>query len=137
MLKINDSLIASVGSTLTMVAYLLIALGPASWDLSWDPDWLLYISAVLQFNSVITVAIRSQCTKEVEKSEIGRIFAVVGLGQALVPLVANPLFGLVYKATIDTLPGTYLLIVVGMLFFVLGSSIVMSLRTCSLPQSAV
>lgn len=121
-------MISSAGTVATMIAYLLMALGPGSWELSWDPDWLLYISALLQFNSVITVAIRSQCTKEVDKSEIGRIFSVVALGQALVPLIANPLFGLIYKATLDSLPGAYLLCIVVMLVFVLVSSILMSIH---------
>jgi hypothetical protein len=65
---------------------------------------------------------RSQCTKEVEPNEIGRIFAVVALGQALVPLISNPLFGGIYKATLSTYPGTYLLVIAGMLLFVLASS---------------
>ena len=126
-LKLNDAVIASLGTVLTIVAYLLIALGPSDWSLtSVEPSSLLYLSAVLQLNSVITVTIRSQCTKEVDKSEIGRIFAVVGLGQAIVPLIANPLFGLIYKATLNTLPGAYLLVVVAMLVFVLASSIYMS-----------
>ncbi len=124
-LKLSDALIASLGTILTIAAYLLLALGPSQWSLDLDPSWLLYLSAVLQLNSLITVTIRSQCTKEVDKSEIGRIFAVVALGQAIVPLIANPLFGLIYKATLETLPGAYLLAVVVMLFFVLGSSIYM------------
>ena len=66
--------------------------------------------------------------KEVDKSEIGRIFSVVGLGQALVPLIANPLFGLIYKATLNTLPGAYLLTIVGMLVIVFISSVVMTIH---------
>ena len=78
---------------------------------------------------MITVTIRSQCTKEVDKSEIGRIFSVVGLGQAIVPLIANPLFGLIYKATLQTLPGAYLLTIVGMLVFVFITSFIMTVQT--------
>lgn len=48
---------------------------------------------------------------------------MVAFGQALVPLIANPLFGLVYRATLSTYPGTYLLIICGLLVFALGSSI--------------
>ena len=48
---------------------------------------------------------RSQCTKEVEPTEIGRIFAIVALGQAIVPLISNPLFGGIYKATLSSYPG--------------------------------
>ena len=130
-LKLSDAVIATMGTLLTMVAYLLMALGPKSWNLSWDPSWLMYLSAALQFNSIITVTIRSQCTKEVEKSEIGKIFAVVALGQAVVPLISNPLFGLIYKATLDTsLPGAYLLCLVIMLGLVLVSCLIMSLHQC-------
>ena len=68
-------------------------------------------------------------TKEVDKSEIGRIFSVVGLGQAIVPLIANPLFGLIYKATLQTLPGAYLLTIVGMLVFVFITSFIMTVQT--------
>ena len=75
------------------------------------------------------MTIRSQCTKEVDKTEIGRIFSVVGLFQALVPLIANPLFGLIYKSTLNTLPGAYLLTIVGMLIFVLVTSLIMTIHS--------
>ena len=126
-MKLPDAFIATVGTLFTIMAYLMMAFGPSSWDYSTDPDVLMYISAALMFNSLITVTIRSQCTKEVEKSEIGRIFSVVALGQAIVPLVSNPLFGMIYKWTLDTsLPGAYLLCIVVMLVFVMGSGILMS-----------
>ena len=130
LLGIQDSLVASVGTVGTIVAYLLIAIGDPSWtgpNGDWDPGWVMYLSAALQFNSVITVAIRSQCTKEVDKDEIGRIFSVVALGQAIVPLVCNPIFGAISNATIDTLPGAYQLVVAGLLVFVFLSSCYMSI----------
>jgi PCFT/HCP family folate transporter-like MFS transporter 1/3 len=69
------------------------------------------------------VIIRSQCTKSVDPDETGRIFAMVALGQALVPLVANPLYALVYKASMDTFPGAYLIIVDVLLAFAFCSSV--------------
>jgi hypothetical protein len=105
--KVNDALVATVLTLVTTVAYLLIAIGVQ--------DWLMYLSAALQFNSVITVIIRSQCTKTVDPDETGRVFAVVALGQALVPLAAGPLLGGLYQATIDTFAGAYMLIIVGLL----------------------
>ena len=108
-------MIAAVGTLGAMAAYTLIAVASG-------PDWLMYLSAVLQFNSVITVTIRSQCTKEVSQDEIGKVFSVVGLAQALVPLVCNPIFGAISNATHDTLPGAYQLVTVGLLLFVLASS---------------
>ena len=128
-MKLPDALIASIGTVFTIIAYLMMALGPKTWQYETDPDVLMYVAAALMFNSLITVTIRSQCTKEVEKSEIGKIFSVVALGQAVVPLVSNPLFGLIYKRTLDTeLPGAYLLCIVGMLVFVFWSGITMSLH---------
>ena len=54
---------------------------------------MMYLSAALQFNSVVTVIIRSLCTKMVDAGEKGRVFAVVALGQALVPMVVGPALG--------------------------------------------
>ncbi len=68
---------------------------------------------------------RSQCTKVVDKSEIGAVFSMVALGQSLVPLISNPLFGEIYKATVSTLPGAYMLSIVAMMAFVFVSSIYM------------
>ena len=127
-LHIKDSFIAAVGTILTMFAYLIIAIGQDDWKGpygKWDPGWIMFLSAAFQLNSVITVTIRSQSTKEVDKEEIGRIFSVVALGQALVPLIANPMFGGIYKATLDYFEGSYLFTVDVLLFFVFGSSLYM------------
>ena len=126
LLHIKDSFIAAIGTLLTMVAYLIIAVGQKDWtgpNGEWDPGWVMFLSAALQLNSVITVTIRSQSTKQVDKDEIGRIFAVVALGQALVPLIANPMFGGIYNATLHSFEGAYLLPVVVLLLFVFGSSL--------------
>ena len=95
--------------------YLLIAVGEVS--------WIMYVSAALQFNSIVTVIIRSQCSKFVEPSEVGRIFSVVAFGQALVPLISNPIYGLLYRATIDSFPGAYLLVVDGLLVFACATNL--------------
>ena len=127
-LHTKDSFIAAVGTILTIFAYLIIAIGQDDWTGpkgNWDPGWIMFLSAAFQLNSVITVTIRSQSTKEVDKEEIGRIFSVVALGQALVPLIANPMFGGIYKATLDYLEGSYLFTVDALLMFVFASSLYM------------
>ena len=113
-LRIEDALISALGTLGAVAAYTLIAVD--------TPSWAMYLSAALQFNSVITVTIRSQCTKEVSGDEIGKVFSVVGLGQALVPLICNPVFGSISNATHDSMPGAYHLITVGLLFVVMVSS---------------
>ena len=61
---------------------------------------MMYLSAALQFNSVVTVIIRSLCTKMVDAGEKGRVFAVVALGQALVPMVVGPALGALYQVEV-------------------------------------
>ncbi len=124
--RIDDALTASACTLATVAAYLLIALGQEDWtgpDGSWPAGWIMFLSAALQFNSVITVIIRSQCTKSVDEDETGRVFAVVALGQCLVPLVAYPTFGLIYQATLSTFPGAYLLVVSGLLVIAFFTSV--------------
>ncbi len=60
-----------------------------------------------------------------DKSKIGRIFAVVGLGQALVPLISNPILGVIYYNTLSTFSGAFLLLIAGLLVFIVGSSLYM------------
>ncbi|XP_059094311.1 thymic stromal cotransporter homolog [Tigriopus californicus] len=125
-LKIDDALIASLSTVVTIVAYGLIAFGNDTWTGptgTWIPGWVLYLSAALQFNSMITVILRSQCTKAVDVSEIGRIFSVVAFGQAIVPLISNPLFSLIYQNTLNSFPGAYLLVVDLLLLCALFSSL--------------
>jgi len=60
-LHVNDALIAAACTILTFVAYLLIAIGQEDWrgpDGDWQIGWIMFLSAALQFNSVITVIIR-------------------------------------------------------------------------------
>ena len=60
-LKFSDALIASVGTILTIVSYILMATGTEDWrgpDDDWPKGWIMYLAAVFQLNSIITVAIR-------------------------------------------------------------------------------
>ena len=122
----SDPIVAIIGTISTMFGYLLMAIGQRSWtglNENWDPGWVMYISAACQWNHVVNVSINSQITKMFEKYEFGQILSIVSLVQCLVPLIASPLFGLIYKATLDTFEGSYLLIVVALLPFIVGSNI--------------
>jgi len=106
--KVPDTWIILIGLLVTTMAYLLLCLTPIS--------WLVYMSALMQMNSVTTVSIRAQLSKQVDSTEIGKIFAVVGIGQSLVSLASHSLFGAIYRLTLSSFPTAYLLIVVVFLF---------------------
>ena len=122
----EDSLIAIIGTVLTMFAYFIMAMGQKDWtgpNENWDPGWAMFLSATCQWNQVVSVSLNSQVTKIFEKSEFGQILSIVSLVQCFVPLIASPMFGLIYKATLDTFEGMYLLTVVVLLPFILGSNL--------------
>ena len=122
----SDPIVAIIGTIATVFGYFIMAIGQTSWtwpNENWDPGWVMYISAACQWNQVVNVSINSQITKMFEKFEFGQILSFVSLVQFLVPLIASPLFGLIYKATLDTFEGSYLLIVVALLPFIIGSNI--------------
>ena len=50
-LKLSDPLISTLGTLATIIAYLLIALGPSTWSLNMNPEYLLYFSAILQVST--------------------------------------------------------------------------------------
>jgi len=102
--KVSDTSLILIGLLVTTLAYLLLCLT--------NIFWLVYISALMQMNSITTVSIRAQLSKQVDTTEVGKIFAVVGIGQSLVSLVSHSMFGAIYRLTLSTFPTAYLVIVV-------------------------
>ena len=97
--------------------------------------WLVYVAGVPAILGIcITTVCRSLITKVkhlhffdslsltithcpaqcVQPWEIGTVFSVVGALQAMMPLLASPMYGFLYKRTLATLPGAFLLLNVGL-----------------------
>jgi PCFT/HCP family folate transporter-like MFS transporter 1/3 len=58
------------------------------------------------FCGLISIMIRSMISKLVSKDEVGKVFSFVASGEATMPLIAAPLYNLVYSCTVSTYPGT-------------------------------
>ena len=103
-LGVGDNIIVICGLIITCISYIIMCFTSS--------DWMMYLAALTQMNSITTVSIRSQLSKIVEATEIGKIFAVVGIGQSLVSLISHSLFGAVYRSTLSIFPSMYLIIVI-------------------------
>lgn len=76
---------------------------------------MLYVGGVLAIlDSTTTTLIRSLISKCVHSNEVGRVFSVVGVFQALVPFASGPLFGYVYRKTVATRPNAFIFIIVAL-----------------------
>ena len=117
---------------LTIFSFVIMAIGQKSWtgpNENWDPGWIMFLSAAIQWNLLVNVSINSQLTKIFDKSEFGKILSIITVSQCLIPLISSPLFGLIYKATLETFEGMYLLTVVALLPFIIGSNLYVQHKT--------
>ena len=103
-----------------------MAIGQKDWTGpygTWDPSWIMFVSAAFRWDDIIYVSMISQVTKIFEKSEFGQIISIITLVRVLVPLISSPMYGEIYKATLDTYEGSYLLTVVALFSFMIGSNL--------------
>ena len=83
--------------------------------------WVLYIAYIfwMLFNTITTTS-RSNLSKLMMSTEVGKAFSVLGILQALLPLASKPVFMFIYKTTLDTFPGAYRVLTASLYCIVLG-----------------
>lgn len=70
---------------------------------------LILISGILPdiFFTVPPIVLRSLMAKVVPENELGRSNSVLGLSEALVPLIFGPMYSGIYKSSITIFPGSF------------------------------
>ena len=80
--------------------------------------WMVYLAVFIAFLDFTSYSmIRCMISKNVRPDEVGKILSFVGAVQAFIPIISSPLFGTIYRSTVETLPQTYL-VVLAVCFFV-------------------
>ncbi|XP_045611721.2 proton-coupled folate transporter [Procambarus clarkii] len=104
--RAEDSMLIFIGSVSAMFFYVLFGTAPV--------PWVLYFASAVSFCSLIpAVAARSTISKGVLNNELGSIFAMLGVTQCVLLLVAPSLYTLTYNFTLDFFPGTLFLVMAG------------------------
>ena len=67
--------------------------------------------------------------------EIGTVFSVIGAVQAMMPIIASPIYGFLYKQTLTYFPGAFLLLNVA-LYFVVGLLVIWVYRAMTSSSTA-
>ncbi|KAI5635114.1 major facilitator superfamily domain-containing protein [Phthorimaea operculella] len=105
-LQLHDAIIGIIATASKVAGNYVYALAPTK---SW-----FYSGPIFDiFGNVGTTAIRSLGTKVVEPEEVGKMCSVIGLVEAITPIIYTPMYAIVYEKTIETFAG---------MFYVVGGS---------------
>ena len=112
-LKWRDTTILITAVLFNIIAQLITALN--------SKIWVLYIAYIfwMLYNTITTTS-RSNLSKLMDSAEIGKAFSVLGIIQALLPMATKPAFSFLYKATLESFPGTYKVLTASLYTIVLG-----------------
>lgn len=64
-------------------------------------------------NGTIGVVVRSMLSKLVAANEVGKLFALLGVIDSLLPLVMMPTYALVYRSTVTFFAGAFFFLSAG------------------------
>merc|ERR1719270_1672405 len=108
-LKLRDSTIVLIDITGCFIKVIILIFAKSS--------WLVYLAAFIAFlDSTSYSMIRCMISKHVKPDEVGKILAFVGAFQAFIPIISSPVFGSIYRATLEKMPQAYLILLAALFF---------------------
>ena len=99
----------------------------AFYDQLWLPFLNRSVFYILWANLFTTT--RSAMSKMLDPSEVGKAFSFLGVLESGLSLIIRPIFGLLYRETVDIFPGTWVLVSTGLLTIALGLIVVVHVGT--------
>ena len=110
---------------------LVLALAPACvgffGEAFFSEIWVLFViwSVFYLLYFCIFTTTRSAMSKLLDPTEIGKAFSVLGVLESCLTLVAKPLYGFMYQASLDIFAGLWMIVSVGFLIIALIIAIIL------------
>lgn len=101
-LKLSDSLVGVISVVSTLTAAVIFAFAGTS--------FIFCLGAVASlFGNSAFIAMRAIISKLTSAEELGKVMSAFMLFEAIAPMIYNPMYSAVYRATIDFMPSAFLL----------------------------
>uniref|UniRef100_A0A6P7FL03 Uncharacterized protein LOC114331362 n=1 Tax=Diabrotica virgifera virgifera TaxID=50390 RepID=A0A6P7FL03_DIAVI len=118
LLKIKDTILIIVGLISFIISFTMMIIA--------KNDYFIYGAAVVRcLGGMVLPMLRSHISRIVPADEMGKIFAVLVGGTALISLGASPVYTMVYNAAIDTNSSLYNLVSICLIGIVMVFTIIM------------
>ncbi|XP_042860364.1 proton-coupled folate transporter-like [Penaeus japonicus] len=102
-LSVRDTMLSFIASISQLFYDVLMGTAPTS--------WVLYLAVVLAGCKNMGISCsRGALSKLVVQHEMGAVFSVIGIGEALLPLAVSPAYTAIYNSTLEVFPGTVFLV---------------------------
>ena len=78
-------------------------------------EWMVYLGVAISIlDYASSTMFRSLISKNVKANEVGRVFSVVGIFETILPFATAPVFGFLYKSTVEFQANAFLFLVVAL-----------------------
>ncbi|KAF5270431.1 hypothetical protein FQR65_LT05619 [Abscondita terminalis] len=102
-LKIDDAIIGVMSSASKILSSFVYTFATVA--------WVFYLGPIVEIlNGTSFIAMRSIASKLVPTDELGKINSLIGVSEALMPLVYGPLYSATYASSMNTMPGAFFLL---------------------------